>query len=446
MSVPGSIPPESPSPTGRPGESSPPELVAPAGTPAKLKTALHFGADAVYLGLKQYSMRSFAGNFDFDELEWALGYAHERGRKVYVAVNLQAFDDDFDGLRSSLCRLASLHRSGPGVDALIVADPGVLSLAREVAPDLPLHFSTQGSVTNASAARFWGSQGIQRVVVARELSLERLTRLVAGANLPIEVFAHGAVCVAYSGRCLLSLYWAGEARDTRRGQCAQGCRWPYQEHLGQPEHREAAIEDRRRPGLGNLVQEDERGTHFFDAKDLCTLSILDRLIAAGPRALKLEGRTRSSYYLALVVDVYRSAIDRIARGDLAGFQAAIPGYLDELRRSSNRPFSTHFLTGDENKLESYIPAGTYPDGRFEYVGDLLANDGAALRVRVKNTIRRGAVIELCDRGLRRETLDTSRLLDESGRELEEAKPNTTLVLPVASDALPNAVLREPLSS
>jgi len=233
-----------------------PEILAPAGTPAKLKTALHFGADAVYLGLRQFSMRSFAGNFTFDQLEWALAYAHDRGRKVYVAVNIQPFDVDLDPIAESLKTLAKLKPDG-----LIVADPGVIDLARRLCPDLPLHLSTQSSVINSGAARFWFAQGFRRIIAARELSVEQLAVIVREGGGDIEAFVHGAVCIAYSGRCLLSLYWAN--RDPRRGACAQGCRWQYKE-----------LEDKRRPGQGNPVEQDERGTYFFDAKDLCGLPLL----------------------------------------------------------------------------------------------------------------------------------------------------------------------------
>ncbi len=398
-----------------------PELLAPAGDPTKLRTALHFGADAVYLGMKRFSLRAAVGNFTEDELEWAVAYAHERGRKVYVAVNIQPFDSDFPALESDLARLA---RIGP--DALIVADPGVLALARRVAPALPLHLSTQASVTNGAAARWWLEQGLARVIVARELDLAQLAAIAAACPRRVEAFAHGAVCIAFSGRCLLSLYWAD--RDTRRGACAQACRWPYRE-----------IEDRRRPGQGNPVEEDERGTYFFDAKDLCALPLLDRLVATGVASLKIEGRTRSAYYVGVTVDVYRHALGLLAAGDLDGFRAAVPGLVAELARPQHRGFSTHFLGGEENDPASFNPTGSFADGRTEYVGQIEGTTAGGLVLRVVNPVRPGDELELRDAGMVVVPVVARPLVDVAGRELAVALPGTRVILvgghPAGSGAL-----------
>jgi putative protease len=402
-----------------------PELLAPAGTPEKLKTALHFGADAVYLGLRRFSLRSFAGNFDLDELEWAIGYAHDRGRRVYVCVNLQPFDDDLPEIERALERLAWLKP-----DALIVADPGVAALARRVAPGLELHLSTQASVTNAAAARFWAEQGgVRRIIVARELSLERLRALARdAAPVELEAFVHGAVCIAWSGRCLLSLYWAD--RDPRRGACAQGCRWGYRE-----------LEDRRRPGEANRVEQDERGTYFFDAKDLCGLPVLDRLVATGVRSLKIEGRTRSAHYVAVVADVYRHALDRIASGDAAAALADVPRYLDELSRPGGRGFSTHFLTGEQDRLDAYLPAGHSTDGKFDFVGEVVAVQAGVAVLEVRNPVDPGAVVEVRFPGLRQEAVRLDRLRGEDGAELDRARTGTRLLLPPGIAAEVGAIVR-----
>ena len=401
-----------------------PELVAPAGTPDKLKTALHFGADAVYLGLKRFSLRSFAGNFTLDELEWALAFAHEQGRRIYVALNIQPFDEDLAALEPLLRQLSDLRPDG-----LIIADPGVLALARQHAPGLPLHLSTQASVTNAAAAHFWAEQGVRRIVVARELSLEQLEKLVpAAAPVQIEAFAHGAVCIAWSGRCLLSLY--GADRDPRRGACAQGCRWAWRE-----------LEDPRRPGQGHPVEQDERGTYFFDAKDLCALPVLDRLVASGVHALKLEGRTRSVYYLGITVDIYRAALDRLAAGDEAGFNTEKSRYIEELACVSRRGFSTHFLTGSQDDPASYLPQGSPPDGPSAYAGQVLANDREALRLKVVNPLHPGAVLELCDRGLCRESVVLSELRAPDGSLLTLARSGSEIVIPGRFAAGPGALAR-----
>ncbi len=394
-----------------------PEILAPAGTPAKLRTALHFGADAVYLGLKQFSLRSKAGNFDDDELEWALAYAHERGRRVYVTVNIQPFDSDFSGIERALRTLEQL-----GPDAVIVADPGVLALARRVAPQLALHLSTQASVTNASAARFWFEQGLKRIILARELSLEQLGVLARDAGGDLEVFCHGAVCIAYSGRCLLTLYWAN--RDTRRGECAQACRWRYR-----------AIEDLHRPGQPNPIEQDERGTYFFDSRDLCALPVLDRLLATGVSSLKIEGRTRSPLYVAVMVDVYRQAAEQLAAGKSASFEASKGTYLAELGHASARPMSTHFLTGEQDLPETYIPDGALRKDRGNYVGEVVASDGSSVEVELTNPLRAGDRLEVRDRGMRVEPADPVT---------ESARRGQRVQLRGRFEAGPGAVVRRAL--
>jgi len=401
-----------------------PELLAPAGTPEKLEVALHFGADAVYLGLKHFSLRSAAGNFTLDELEWALRLAHARGRRVYVAVNIQPFDSDLPGVERVLSDLADL-----GPDAIIVADPGVLELCRRRAPAIPLHLSTQASVTNAAAARFWIEQGVRRIIVARELSLEQLAALVASAPGEIEAFVHGAVCIAYSGRCLISLYWAD--RDPRRGACAQGCRWRYR----------VALEDERRPGLWSPLEQDERGSYFFDALDLCALPVLERLVATGVRALKIEGRTRSPLYVGTAVDVYRRAIDLVAAGDLATLARERPALQAELLRPVNRGVSTHFLTGDQDAPESYNPRGSYADGRARYVGRITERTAEGLLLELRNPLQPGETLELRDRGLCCEPLRLERLEREDGTSLEAGHAGETLLLRGSFRAGPGALVR-----
>ncbi len=401
-----------------------PEILAPAGNPEKLRTALHFGADAVYLGLKEYSLRSASGNFDLDQLQWALQYAHQRERKVYVCINIQPFDADLDGIARVLDRLADLKPDG-----MIIADPAVLTLARGHAPAIPVHLSTQVSVTNAEAARFWLSQGIERLIVARELSLQQLARLAASCPGAVEAFVHGAVCIAYSGRCLLSLYWAD--RDPRRGACAQGCRWAYR----------VAIEDRRRPGELNFVEQDERGTYFFDAKDLCGLPVLDRLVATGVRSLKIEGRTRSALYLGTTVDVYRHAVDLIATGDLPGFLGQREALLGELRRPPHRGFSTHFLTGEQDRAESYNPEGSFGDGRAAYVGRITGSAAGGLLLRLHNQLRAGDRLEVRDRGLICEPVVLGEIEMPDGERKSSASSGETILLRGASGCGSGALVR-----
>lgn len=387
-----------------------PELLAPAGNPEKLETAFHFGADAVYLGLRQFSMRSAGGNFDDDQLEWAISYAHERQRRVYVALNIQPFDSDFSGLKLTLRKLSALEP-----DAVIVADPGVLALAKAEAPNLSVHLSTQASVTNTTAARWWIAQGFDRIIVARELNLKQLGVIAAACPGKIEAFAHGAVCIAYSGRCLLSLYWAGG--DARRGECKQSCRWPYKE-----------IEDRRRLGEPNPIEEDERGTNFFDAKDLCALPLLDQLVETGVVSLKLEGRTRSAYYAGVTTDVYRQASELLATGQVEAFETRKPALVKELLRAQTREFSTHFLDGKQDDPESYNPSGSFPNGQTDYLGRVEATRPDGLVVRVINPMRKGEAIEVRDRGLLCETHTPDPLLIREGQSVPMARTGERVLL------------------
>ncbi len=402
-----------------------PEILAPAGTPDKLKTALHFGADAVYLGLKQFSMRHYAGNFDYDQLEWGIAYAHERMCKVYVAVNIQAFDGDLDGMEAALVKLGAL-----APDALIIADAGVLELARRCCPGLPLHLSTQANVTNSGAARFWFGQGFERIIAARELTLEQLSEVARRSGGDIEAFVHGAVCIAFSGRCLLSLYWAG--RDPRRGACAQGCRWRYRE-----------IEDTRRPGEANLVEQDERGTYFFDAKDLCGLPVLEPMLATGVRSLKIEGRTRSVHYVGTTVDVYRHATELIARGDLAEFERRRPDYLAELARASHRGFSTHFYGGGDPGPEAYNPQGSYANSRYDFLGRVVNRTEDFVDVALRNPLIPGAAFEIRDRGLQCETGTVQTLRTVDAETLERARSGDVVRLSGKFQARPGALVRAP---
>lgn len=400
-----------------------PELLAPAGTPEKLKTALHFGADAVYVGLKRFSMRSFAGNFDLDQLEWAVSYAHQRGKRVYVALNVQPYDHELADLAATIQGLSHV-----APDAVIVGDAGVLDLARREAPGLPLHLSTQAGVTNAAAAGFWLAQGVERIILARELRIDQLATLVRGTQALLETFVHGAVCIGFSGRCFLSLYWAG--RDPRHGACAQGCRWPYK-----------LIEDQRNPGAAQAIVEDERGTHFFDAKDLCALPVLDRLVDTGVHALKIEGRTRSEHYVGVVVDVYRQALDVLASGDRDSFTARVPEWTAELEKTGKRPFSTHFLTGEQDRIESYSPGGSPLGGSHGFVGKVSANRGDHLSVALRNPLRPGQRVELCDRALSREQLTIDSLVSSDGSPLTFAREGDEVRIDGHYRATPGALVR-----
>jgi putative protease len=266
------------------------ELLAPAGDLEKLKIAILYGADAVYLGGRHFGLRAGAGNFAPDELTAGVDFAHTNGAKVYVTVNIFAHNRDLELLPGYLASLVDA-----GVDGVIVSDPGVLDLVRTGFPQLPVHLSTQANTTNWAAARFWSRQGVSRIILARELSLAEIKEISSKVEADLEIFVHGAMCMAYSGRCLLSNYLTG--RDANRGDCAQSCRWQY------------TLMEEKRPGECFPVEEDERGTYILSSRDLCLIEHIPELMEAGIKSFKIEGRMKSANYVASVVKAYRAALD-----------------------------------------------------------------------------------------------------------------------------------------
>ena len=299
------------------------ELLCPAGSMEALKTALHFGADAVYGGMKRFGLRAFAGNFDENQLKEAVGLCHAMGRKFYLTMNVFPFDDQMEDFVET-ARIAHAI----GVDAAIVSDIGAVVTLREQVPDLPLHISTQASTVNTAAVKHYQALGCERVILARETSIERIGRMTANLEgMEIETFVHGAACMAYSGRCLLSAAMVG--RSGNQGECAQPCRWQYH------------VVEEKRPGEYWPVCEDENGTYIFSAKDLCLMPVLPRLIEAGVSSLKIEGRMKTEYYVATVTAAYRRALDLYAQSPKA-FEAALPELMAELACASHRDSDTGF--------------------------------------------------------------------------------------------------------
>ena len=288
-----------------------PELLAPAGNMDALRAALHFGADAVYGGMKHFGLRAFAGNFGPDELREAVRETHAAGRKFYVTMNIYPFDDELEAFGE-----AAKEAADCGVDAAIVADPGAIRFLRAKVPGLPIHVSTQANTLNAPAAELYRELGCERVILAREMSLERIRALKqkVGDGIQLETFVHGASCMAYSGRCMLSAYLTG--RSGNRGECAQPCRWQY------------AVMEEKRPGEYLPVAEDERGTYLFSARDLCLMPLLPELCDAGVASLKIEGRMKTEYYVAVVTGAYRRALDLLGK-DREAFREVL------------RPFARH---------------------------------------------------------------------------------------------------------
>lgn len=325
-----------------------PELLAPAGDLEKLKTAVDFGADAVYLAGERFGLRTASKNFTEEDFEEGVAYAHERGVAVHVTLNAMPHENEFEGLEEYVLRLEKL-----GVDALIISDPGVFQVVRETAPEMEIHISTQASVTNARTVNFWGKQGAKRIVLARELSLEEIqtVRENSDPGIDIETFVHGAMCISYSGRCLLSSYMTG--RDANRGDCAHACRWNYK------------LVESKRPDEAYEIGEDEKGTYILNSKDLCLLPHLKSLMDAGVSSFKIEGRVKSAFYVATVVRAYRLAIDAILDGTWT--QELQNELYEELTKCSHRAFTTGFLlSAPDANSQNYESAGY--ERNYDFIG------------------------------------------------------------------------------
>ncbi len=350
-----------------------PELLAPAGTMEKLQMALAYGADAAYLGGTQFGLRAFGGNFTNDEIRAAVQLAHGMGRKVYVTVNVFPHNDDLVSLPDYLRFLAEA-----GVNAVLVADLGVFMCAREVAPALPVHISTQANNVNWRTVRAWQELGAARVVLARELSREEIREIRRQTDVELELFVHGAMCISYSGRCLLSSYFTG--RDANRGGCAQSCRWKY------------ALVEESRPGEYYPIAEDERGTYIMNSKDLCLLPYLDEVVASGIDSLKIEGRMKSVHYVASVVKAYRMALDAACAGTPYEVREE---WIEELGKVSHRAYTTGFFLGKTTAADQIYGSSSY-EQTSDFVGlvhSYNAESGLAT-VEQRNNMKLGQEIEI----------------------------------------------------
>lgn len=381
------------------------ELLAPAGDRDKLETAFYYGADACYFAGKKWGLRAFSDNFTNDELAEYVEYAHKLGKKAYITVNIQAHNDDFVGLDEYL-----IHLQNIGADALIVSDAGVMSLAKQVVPNMPIHLSTQACASNKYAAKFWADAGATRIILARELSVKEIKEIrdFLPDNVELEAFVHGAMCISYSGRCLLSNYLAD--RDSNRGQCVQACRWEYY------------ISEKRRTdnAEGELyeIQQDDRSTYILNSKDLCMIEHLDKLIDAGVTSFKIEGRMKSNYYVATVVNAYRHALDSYLRNPQEYYDAK--DKKKELEKSSHRMFTTGFCLG-ENDREHL--ATSLPVASSDFVAEVLEDtrqDGYTL-IEQRNRFKIGETLEILSPGENwNKTLIVSSMLDEEGQPIQDA--------------------------
>ena len=387
-----------------------PELLAPAGNMEKLITAVHYGADAVYLGSEQYSLRARAGNFSTLQLREAVAYAHQHGVKVYVTVNIFAHNCDLEGLEDYL-----LFLEDTGVDALIVADPGILFICRRVVPGLAVHLSTQANVTNSAAALFWATQGVGGLNLARELGRDEIREIRQATDIRIEVFVHGALCISYSGRCMLSNYFTG--RDANHGDCAQPCRYSY------------TIVEEKRPGQYFPVEEDKRGTYIFNSRDLCLLERLPELIEIGVDSIKIEGRMKSMGYVGAVVRVYRAALTYIAEQLVLQKDKqniVLPrAFRNEMDKIGTRghtenffeapPASRDMLYTTMRTAQSYAPAG-------------IVRQVDPLIIEARNVLETGDQVEYLGRQLEPVTCTVISMTTEDGLSTKRANPGNRVII------------------
>lgn len=393
------------------------ELLAPAGDLEKLKTAIIYGADAVYFGGEMFSLRAGAGNLTIDEIKEAMDFIHERGRKGYLTINIYPHNEDIQPLRDYLAKLAPIP-----IDAFLVSDPGVMTLVKEIIPGAEIHLSTQANTTNYLTANYWASQGVKRIVSAREMSLEDLRTM--RANLPddieIESFVHGAMCISYSGRCLLSNYMVG--RDANRGACTHPCRWKY------------ALVEQQRPGEYFPIEEDDRGSYILNSRDLCMIEHIRDLAEAGVYSLKIEGRMKSMYYVATIISAYRMAIDAYI-ADPLNYEFKEEWY-SELCKASHREFTYGFyFNKPTDKDQNYLTSDYVRE--YSFVGLVKKQDDGTgyTIVEQRNKFSIGDEIEIFGPGTPYYVETITDMTDEEGKPIESA-PHPQQVLRIKFNRQP----------
>ena len=380
------------------------ELLAPAGDKQKLIMAIHYGADAVYLASTRFGLRTFAGNFDLEGLKEAVEYAHSHKVKVYVTVNIIPHESDLKDLPEYIIYLEKI-----GVDAVICADLGVISIVRRVAPNLDVHVSTQANITNSESAMVYVNMGVKRLILAREMTLEEIKefRSKIPNNIEIEAFAHGAMCISYSGRCLLSNFFTG--RDANRGACVQACRWNY-------EIREINKEQYY------PIEEDKNGTYILNSKDMCMIDHLDKLKEAGISSIKIEGRMKTEYYVANIVNAYRMALDYLKNNKKYNLPLEIR---NEVYKSSHRDYSEGFYFGNpKQSLDSSLPIST-----ADFIAVVLEDsENGIAKVEMRNKFSKNDTLELLSKEKNNAIINIEQIIDLEGNELEVCNVPKQIVL------------------
>lgn len=395
-----------------------PELLAPAGDIEKLKSALHYGADAVYLGDSRFSLRGKAGNFQGAELKSAVQYVHEQAKKAYVTVNIFPHTRDLQEIEEHIRFLADVRPN-----AVIVSDPGVFSLCRKFAPDIDIHISTQANITNTEAALFWQNLGAKRLILARELSVDEIRQIKNSVSIELEVFVHGSVCLSYSGRCYLSSFLTSRSANT--GECTNSCRWNY------------TLMEEKRPGEYFPVFEDDRGTYILSSKDLCMIEHLPLLAEAGIDSFKIEGRMKGINYVSGVTKVYREAIDSMSEDRKASVN---PRWLRELAMFSSRGYTTGMFFGRQPD-EDYNFDGESYRMSHELVGVILEKKNGLAKVALRNRLDRGDDVEYLSPGIEEKFFPIDVMMDEEQNQIATARNEDIIFMTVPDKARQGDLIR-----
>ncbi|MEW6601878.1 MAG: U32 family peptidase [Nitrospirota bacterium] len=399
-----------------------PELLAPAGNYEKLVTALHYGADAVYMGLSGFSLRAKADNFNEEELRRAVAFVRDRRRKVYITINIFPHNNDITLIKRHLALLKDLSP-----DALIISDPGVFEMASELAPEIPVHISTQANITNYASAGFWEKAGAKRLVLSRELSIDEIREIRDRVSIELECFVHGSMCISYSGRCYMSSFLNN--RSGNRGECTNTCRWNF------------SLMEESRPGEYFPVYENDRGAYVMSSRDLCMIEHLDKLADAGINSFKIEGRMKGINYVAGVVKTYRDAVDSLAERPFRIREQ----WMRELSMSSNRGYTTGMFFGKQadtgychNDVKSYRMS-------HELVGVVRSVSNGKTAVSLRNNLKIGDKIEFLSSGLEDQALTVTELYDEHGNPIESGRNENLVSIPSVPGVREHDLIRRPLS-
>ncbi len=399
-----------------------PELLAPAGNFEKLETALHYGADAVYMGISGLSLRAKADNFTFKELQQAAQLVLSKGKKLYITVNIFPHNKDISIIKHHLQELRNIKPDG-----IIMSDPGAVELALEIAPSIPIHISTQANITNYRAARFWEKLGAKRLVLARELSIDEIKEIRDNVSIELECFVHGAICISYSGRCYISSFLTN--RSGNLGECTNSCRWNY------------TLMEEMRPEQRHPVYENDRGTYVMSSRDLCMIGHLDKLADAGINSFKIEGRMKGINYVAGVIKTYREALDQLKQGTYAVNEQ----WMKELSMFSSRGYTTGMFFGKQpDKDYNHDEVNKYTMSH-ELVGIVESLDNGNAQIALRNTLELGDKIQFLSSGIENRSYEIKKMFNKEGHPIEAGRNENIVMIPSEAGVRVKDLVRRPIN-